>query len=107
MPLRLETKGFANLFPGARRQLFEEIRVAGESEDWGGGASFTQPTGVLRKVMLVDSAAKYCTFRSFTVEAHYKPVRTEGCTDLWRLDNAMQDASAFTMRCFLQALRVA
>ena len=61
--------------------------------------------GSWREVMLIDTERKYCTFRCTTTMLDYKMgIYADRLASPWRLDNAMQDASAATIREFLTVL---
>ena len=96
-----------------RRNEFD--RIAGEDgePDWGPKPLFIivqmpdiaqVPDKAWRKIMIVDTKREFCTFRSTTTDDSYKPVVLLPQTH-WRMDNAMQDASAAIMRKFLSVLR--
>ena len=91
-----------------RKEEIDNITTADEKETWGDDPIFLVvevPDGTWRKIMIVNPKTKDCTFRSTTTSVGYKPVIVEGMCHPWRMDNAMQDASAAMMRQFLQVLR--
>lgn len=58
-----------------------------------------------RDIMIVDSYREFCTFRCTTTMSEYKMgIFAERLAGPWRLDNALQDASAASMREFLRVL---
>ena len=99
----------SRLLPAPERiALFDEITLDRSEPNWGPDPLFIViqvPDDTWRKVMIIDSGKKFCTFRSLTIEEDYKPVIVEGTRSIWRLDNAMQDASAAMIREFLSVLR--
>ena len=55
--------------------------------------------------MIVDTGREFCTFRCTTTMVDYKMgIFADRLVDPWRLDNAMQDANAASMREFLRCL---
>ena len=94
---------------GVRERLdaLQAITCDQGEPDWGGEPIFViveVPDGIWRKIMIVDSTRKFCTFRSATTNVGYKP--SINCLPSpWRMDNAMQDAGAATVREFLRVLR--
>ena len=112
---QIRHRGTDNLVRDSRRLsasdravLFDEITLDISEPDWGSNPVFSViqvPDETWRKVMIVDSGKEFCTFRSLTVDEDYKPVIVEGTRSVWRLDNAMQDASAAMTREFLSVLR--
>ena len=54
--------------------------------------------------MIIDSARKFCTFRSTTTDPVYQPTIADHHLRPWRMDNAMQDASAAMVHTFLSVL---
>jgi len=92
---------------GERAELWREITQVEREPDWGPTPRFvvaTEHGGRWRKIMTVDTAMRFATFRSCTTNPDYRPVLILPGTD-WRMDNAMQDASTAIMRRFLAALR--
>ena len=90
-----------------RRALFESITSTEGEPYWGNDPSFVViqvPDGTWRKIMIVDSAREFCTFRSTTTNPVYKPTIADDHLKPWRMDNAMQDASAAMIRAFLSFL---
>ena len=90
------------------KEEITHITTADEEETWGIDPLFVVvevPDGMWRKIMIVNQKEGLCTFRSTTKDTSYKPTITEGMSAPWRMDNAMQDASAAMMRQFLQVLR--
>ena len=88
----------------------DEIICDREELEWGGNPLFIicqtkEYKWIWRKIMVVDTERNFCTFRSTTTSDEYKmgifKDRLEGP---WRLDNAMQEASAASMREFLRCL---
>ena len=74
---------------------------------WGSDPLFViiqVPDGKWRKIMIVDTDREICTFRSTTTSGSYGRPIVDGMTLPWRLDNAMQDASAAMMREFRRVL---
>lgn len=58
-----------------------------------------------RTIMLLDTERKFCTFRCTTTMSDYKMgIFAEQLAGPWRLDNALMDASAASMREFLRVL---
>ena len=58
-----------------------------------------------RDIMIVDTEWKFCTFRCTTTDVGYRMgIFSERLDGPWRLDNALQDASADSMREFLRTL---
>ena len=91
-----------------RTALFNEITLDRDEPSWGADPVFIViqvPDGTWRKVMIIDSKKEFCTFRSLTIDEDYKPIIVEGTRSNWRLDNAMQDASAAMTRNFLDVIR--
>ncbi len=91
-----------------RIDLLNQITLDRDEPDWGPAPVFVVievPDGTWRKVMIIDSKREFCTFRSLTTNEDYKPIIVEGTRSNWRLDNAMQDASAVMTREFLNAIR--
>ena len=91
-----------------RKEEINNITAEDEEENWGDDPIFVVvevPDRTWRKIMIVNPKTKYCTFRSTTKSVDYKPVIAEGMCHPWRMDNAMQDASAAMMKQFLQVLR--
>ena len=99
----------SRLLPDQERiDLFNQITLDRDEPDWGPTPLFVVievPDGTWRKVMIIDSKREFCTFRSLTTNEDYKPIIVEGMRSNWRLDNAMQDASAAMTRYFLDAIR--
>ena len=92
-----------------RRTMFESITCGEGEPDWGNDPMFIViqvPDGQWRKIMIVDTAREFCTFRSATRDVGYKPVIADPRMYPWRMDNAMQDASAEMIREFLKVLRI-
>lgn len=90
-----------------RRNEFDGIVGEDGEPDWGPKPLFIiaqMPDRTWRKIMIVDTEGEFCTFRSTTTDDSYKPVVLLPQTH-WRMDNAMQDASAAIMRNFLSVLR--
>lgn len=91
-----------------RRTMFESITCDEGEPDWGDDPMFIViqvPDGQWRKIMIVDTTREFCTFRSATRDVGYKPVIADPRMYPWRMDNAMQDASAAMIREFLDVLR--
>lgn len=87
--------------------LFNQITLDRDEPDWGPAPLFVVievPDGTWRKVMIIDSKREFCTFRSLTTNQDYRPKVVEGTRSNWRMDNAMQDASAAMTRIFLGAI---
>ena len=58
-----------------------------------------------RDIMIVDTEWKFCTFRCTTTDVGYRMgIFSERLDGPWRLDNALQDGSAASMREFLRTL---
>ncbi len=78
--------------------------------DWGEKPIFVichgqGPDGAWREIMIVDSQWEFCTFRCTTTIVEYQMgIFADRLTEPWRLDNAMQDASAASIREFLRVL---
>ena len=90
-----------------REQEFYSIVDANRDPDWGADPVFViieVPDKTWRKIMLVDTNRKVCTFRSTTVDDSYRPRADDGMASPWMLDNAMQDASCAMMREFRHVL---
>ena len=61
--------------------------------------------GAWRDILIVDTKMEFCTFRCTTTKTDYKMgIFADRLAGQWRLDNAMQDASAASMREFLRVL---
>ena len=91
-----------------RRTMFESITCDEGEPDWGDDPLFVViqvPDGQWRKIMIVNTTREFCTFRSATRDVGYKPVIADPRMYPWRMDNAMQDASAEMIREFLAVLR--
>lgn len=92
-----------------RHRLFESITFADDYNlNWGEDPIFVvseTADGCWRKIMIVDTLGKVCTFRSTTTDATYTLRDNQRHTGRWFLDRSMQDASAASMRRFLTALR--
>ena len=94
---------------GERRDMFKYITCEDGEPDWGDDPLFVViqvPDKILRwrKIMIVDSERKLCTFRSTTTDPNYKPVIADPILSPWRMDNAMQDSSATMIRTFQSVL---
>ena len=94
---------------GNNERMSEFENIVGEDGEpsWGADPIFTivqMPDKTWRKIMIVDTKRGLCTFRSTTTDDSYKPVVLLPHTH-WRMDNAMQDASAAILREFLSVLR--
>ena len=90
-----------------RRSMFQSITSTQGEPDWGHDPSFIViqvPDGTWRKIMIIDSAREFCTFRSTTTDPVYQPTIADRHLRPWRMDNAMQDASAAMVRTFLSVL---
>ena len=90
-----------------RKNEFDNIVGEDGEPDWGSDPIFIivqMPDKTWRKIMIVDTKRGLCTFRSTTTDDSYKPVVLLPQT-LWRMDNAMQDASAAILREFLSVLK--
>ena len=91
-----------------RRTMFDSI-ICDEGEPyWGDDPLFVViqvPDRQWRKIMIVDTTREFCTFRSATRDVGYRPVIADPHLHPWRMDNAMQDASAAMIREFLDVLR--
>lgn len=90
-----------------RRHLFESLTCTEGEPDWGNDPIFIvidTPDEEWRKVMIVDTLRTFCTFRSMTTDTSYRPVIADPHLDPWRMDNAMQDASAAMIRVFMSVL---
>ena len=90
-----------------RLDAFDAITCDQGEPDWGAEPLFVTsevPDRTWRKIMIVDTAREFCTFRSATTDVGYKPV-INCLPSPWRMDNAMQDAGAATIREFLRMLR--
>ena len=95
-----------------RRTMFDSITCDEGEPDWGDDPLFVviqvpdrRPLRRWRKIMIVDTAREFCTFRSTTTDPSYMPVIADPHRSPWRMDNAMQDASAAMIREFLDMLR--
>ena len=96
------------LVDSERHDLFESITCIGEESDWGDSPVFIVievPDGKWRKIMIVDTTREFVTFRSTTTDPCYRPVIVDSQMNPWRMDGAMQDASALMTRSFLRLLR--
>ncbi len=92
-----------------RRHLFDEVTFPGDLDlNWGADPTFVvseMADHSWRKIMIVDTLGKTCTFRSTTTDPAY-PLKDNGRRNgRWFLDRSMQDASAALMRQFLTVLR--
>lgn len=92
-----------------RRDVFESITCEDGEPDWGDDPLFViiqvpDKRRRWRKIMIVDSERKLCTFRSTTTDLSYKPVIADYALSPWRMDNSMQDAGAAMIRKFLSVL---
>ena len=92
-----------------RRRLFHEITFSSDHDlNWGPDPIFIVSEMAdcsWRKIMIVDTLGKTCTFRSTTTDPTY-PLKDSGRRNgRWFLDRSMQDASAALMRQFLTGLR--
>ena len=90
-----------------RRSMFKSITSTQGEPDWGDDPSFLVievPDGTWRKILIVDATRRFCTFRSTTTDLHYMPIIADPHLSPWRMDNAMQDASAAMFRAFLSVL---
>ena len=90
-----------------RRVMLESITCDQGEPDWGDDPMFMViqvPDKPWRKIMIVDTPREFCTFRSATTCVGYKPVIADPHLCPWRMDNAMQDASAAMIREFLNVL---
>ena len=97
-----------NLNREDRRREWASITIPEREHTWSADAVFViiqVPDETWRKIMIVDPKEGVCTFRSTTTVPEYRPIISEGIAPPWRLDNAMQDASAAMMQTFLQVLR--
>ena len=97
------------LGPRERLDVFESITCEDGEPEWGDDPLFVViqvPDKRLRwrKVMIVDSERKLCTFRSTTTDPSYKAVIAEPVLSPWRMDRAMQDAGVAMIRTFLSVL---
>ena len=103
--VRLSTR----LSRNQREILFQEITGYPMEPDWGPTPIFMVADevggGQWRKIMIVASNLDFCTFRSTTTDESYKPSIISRNQSVWRLDNAMQDASTAIMREFFDILR--
>lgn len=91
-----------------RVALFDEITLDRSEPNWGSDPVFSVvqvPDGTWLKVMIIDSGKEFCTFRSLTTDESYRPIIVEGTRSRWRMDNAMQDASAAMTGEFLRVIR--
>lgn len=99
------------LDPGrAREERLNIICNEGEP-DWGDAPVFIichsqdSKYGAWREIMIVDSEREFCTFRCTTTNSTYRMgIYADRLQGNWRLDNAMQEASAASMREFLRCL---
>ena len=98
---------------GLERELASIINDNREDRDrdWGPSPIFvvaevpdTIRNIIWRKIMIVDTDRKFCTFRSTTTDSFYRKGIADGMVHPWLLDNSMQDASSAVMREFRQAL---
>ena len=90
-----------------RRTMFESIMCDEGEPDWGDDPVFIiiqVPDGQWRKIMIVDTTREFCTFRSTTMDVGYRLGMADPRLHPWRMDNAMQDASAEMIREFLRVL---
>ena len=112
--LQVRHRGIANTIFDSRelggreqRTILESITSTHGEPDWGADPLFVVlqvPDVTWRKIMIVDSARKFCTFRSTTTDVSYMPVIADPHLNPWRMDNAMQDASPAMTRTFLTVL---
>lgn len=113
---QIRHKGTANNIIDSRtlsgrdlKNTFDCIVAEDGEPDWGPTPLFViveMPDKTWRKIMIVDTKREVCTFRSTTTDDHntYRQAISLPQTH-WRMDNAMQDASAAILREFLRALR--
>ena len=90
-----------------RDRKFASIINTKRDSDWRSDPLFViiqVPDGQWRKIMIVDTDREVCTFRSTTTDDKYRLGIADGMIPPWRLDNAMQDASAAMMREFRRVL---
>ena len=98
------------LNPSQLQSIRNEIICSTGDLEWGKSPQFliSQDEGVgwaWREIMIVDTKAESCTFRCTTTSTDYKMgIFADRLTGGWRLDNALQDASAASMREFLRVL---
>ena len=92
-----------------RDTLLSEIIGYPIEPDWGEEPLFLVAVqvegGSWRKIMIIDTHHKLCTFRSTTTDSSYRPVIRDQHKGVWYLENSMQDASTATMRAFLNGFR--
>ncbi len=92
-----------------RRRLFDSITFEDDQAlNWGPDPIFVvaeMADSSWRKIMIVDTARKICTFRSTTTCETYVQRDRQRRNGRWFLDRSMQDASSALMRHFLDALR--
>ena len=93
-----------------RCRLFDSITFADDHDlNWGPDPTFVvheTADGSWRKIMIVDTLGKVCTFRSTTTDVAYSLRDKQRRNGRWFLDRSMQDASAALMRQFLAVLRL-
>ena len=100
-----------NLSRQERERAFASIVNVNRDPDWGSDPLFViiqvparRSDRIWRKIMIVDTRAGICTFRSTTTDTSYRQGVVDGMVPPWRLDNAMQDASCAMMREFQRIL---
>ena len=90
-----------------RRALFDSITCVEGEPEWGDDPLFAVvqvPDRTWRKIMIVDSERRYCTFRSTTIDEVYRRGSLRTTVPAWRVHNSMQDASASMIGEFLRCL---
>lgn len=98
------------LSPSCSPAVRSEIICSEGEPEWGDSPLFliSHDEGAdwaWREIMIVDTEREFCTFRCTTTVSEYKMgIFAERLAGPWRLDNALQDASAATMREFLRVL---
>ena len=115
---RYDGVGVANIMDsreltfGERRNMLSQIVCDAGEPDWGDNPVFVisednGAQGIWREIMIVDSAAGFCSFRSTTTLAFtdYKfAANAPGIYPPWRIDKAMQEVTPAAMREFLHVL---
>lgn len=99
-----------SLDPARLQSIRSEVICNRGEPDWGNNPLFiiSHDAGsgwAWRTIMILDTEREFCTFRNTTTVSDYKMgIFAERLAGPWRLDNALQDASAASMREFLRVL---
>ena len=90
-----------------RQTVLKSITLHHGEPNWGDDPAFIVvevPDGTWRKIVIVDTPRRFCTFRSATTDTDYGQKVVGRMDDPWMLDNSMQDAGVAMMRAFLEFL---